>query len=234
MIPSWPWWIWVVIGLVGLLFIILEGAYRLVSQKEDERKAMEERAIKAEEKLTTKIILTLQDCLFSDGYLFMKLAICNDGYKILTLKSVIIITADKKHLLMIQQNTASLDNNYNNILNTESISEITDKPLPEYEGVTYEPDATDEMTIKQSFNLEEYLKEKNMENIKKMPLGIIIGITDYKGLLHPVTYYPCCEINIREDGGIGIQINHKPFEKILREGETNIVKSWREGGHGCD
>ncbi|MGA9755051.1 MAG: hypothetical protein WBV23_07895 [Desulfobaccales bacterium] len=38
MIPSWPWWIWVIICLSGLGLITLEGAYRLICQKEEEFK----------------------------------------------------------------------------------------------------------------------------------------------------------------------------------------------------
>lgn len=228
MIPTWPWWVWLVIGLVGLIFIILEGAYRLVSQKDAEYKAMEERAIKAEEKLTTKIILSLLDCYLSaDGFLCMELSLCNDGYKQWTIENVNIITADRNHLLRIQNSANSLDNNYNNILRPDCISDIYKNPVPGKYNLTYNPNETDEMTIKEPFNVNEYLKDKNIQYIKKMPFGIIMIIRDYKGLQHFVDYYPCCEIYIREDGGIGTQINHKPFEKILKEGETNIVKSWR-------
>ncbi|MFZ0050424.1 MAG: hypothetical protein WAK96_01485, partial [Desulfobaccales bacterium] len=97
MIPSWSWWIWVVIGLAGLLLIVLEGAYRLItskdnefndqlSQKENAYKAMEERVLKAEEQLTTKVILSLKDCLLSGDRLYMMVGICNDGCKRFTVE----------------------------------------------------------------------------------------------------------------------------------------------------
>lgn len=215
------------------LFIIILTARAIIRAMYDDRqdlylsyKSMEERTIKAEEKLTTKIILSLLGCSVSDDYLYVKLSLCNDGYKSFTIELVNIITASRPHLLKIQNSNASLDNNYNNILSTDCINEISKQPAPE-RSIIYNPDDIDEMTIQQSFNVKEYLKENSIENINKMPLGIIIRLRDYKGLQHFVNYYPCCELNIGEDGEIRTYIIHKPFEKIIKEGETNIVKSWQ-------
>lgn len=190
-------------------------------------KEVEERTIKAEEKLITKIIIYLKDCILnSDGYLYMKLSLCNDGYKQWTIETVNIITADKNHLLKIQNPNICIDNNYNNILNIECISSISQEDTSEFD-IPFNPDDTKVITIKKLFNVKEYLKDKNIDKIKKMPLGIMMRVRDYKGLQYFVDYYPCCELNIGEDNKIRTYIIHKPFEKILKEGETSIVKSWR-------
>lgn len=220
-------WVSVPFIVIILLYAIMRAIYEDRNELYMAYKAAEERAIKAEEKLTTKIIIYLKDCvLSSDGNLYMKLSLCNDGYKKWTIETAIIITSDKSHLLKIQNRNACLDNNYNNILNNECISSISQEDTSEYD-IPFNPDDTQVITLKQLFNIQMYLKNKDIENIKKMPLGIRMRIRDYRGLQHFVDYYPCCELYIGEDGKIRTCIIHKPLEKILKEGETNIVKSWR-------
>jgi hypothetical protein len=224
------WQSWTILGLAILLLLTLESAYRLLKKKEEDFSvnyiAIEERALNAEEKLTTKIILSLVDCIVKDDNLHMKLSVCNDGYKSWTIEFFNIITADKKHLLEIKTTNGSLENAYNSILNTNCIMGIS-KKSPPLQTIAYKPDDIDEITIKEPFNLLKYLKENEIEGIKRLPLGIILGVRDYKGLQHLVYYYPCCEITLLTEEKVGCNIIHKPFEKILKEGETNVVQSWR-------
>jgi hypothetical protein len=225
------WQIWTIIGLAGLLILTLESAYRLITKKEEEYnvtyKGVEKRAIKAEEKLNTKIILSMQNCSYLEGHLYMKFSLCNDGYKSFTLETITIITTPKEHLLRIQNPSVCLENNYNNILSNEFISEISQQPVPE-RNLMYNPDDTDIIELKELFNLKQYLIANNIEHIKKMPLGLIMRVMDYKGLSYFIYYYPCCEIYIGEDREMsGSHIIHKPEEFILQEGESNISKTWQ-------
>ncbi len=175
---------------------------------------------KIEKKISTKIIASILALSPSTGFLTMKISFTNDGNIDYQIDTAYMITMDRNSLLMINESNMDLGdiyNNINNMLNHDKISilESTIQQKPNFPKLL-KPGDLWVSELKEPFDLKNYFEEHNLINIKRMPIGVMVRIIDYKGTIRFAWFYNS-EIVVREDGeNYIIRTIHKPIELILK------------------
>jgi hypothetical protein len=158
-------------------------------------------------KRSSILILSLKSFIIVDtkGQLSMELLFHNDGDKEFTIERVGIYFPPGNILSKLNEND-TIDNNYNN------------KPIMSYvkghlsyvgRGCKLPPDfpkvlksGLHPLKLDIPFVVSEYYKEQQLVNIKRLVVGIMISISDYKGKSHELFIPPIIQIDIINDSEI--------------------------------
>jgi len=149
-----------------------------------------------------KIMASILNCSpTSDGYLSMKIALSNPGNREAIFETATLVAPSRENLIRINEDPdASINNGYNNKLNTDSNFINQTAPNSELPRLL-KPGEMFLTDIRASFDIKEYLQKNYLtdKNIKKIPVGISFKLIDYDGQEKNTFITACAEILINNN-----------------------------------
>jgi hypothetical protein len=116
------------------------------------------------------------------GYLDMRVTFTNDSIKSVVIDLAYLVTADINTILKINKQDIVIKENY---INSLTKFEPIDKSFPQKPNLPKTLTAGEVWVtnIKESFSLASYLKDHQLQGVRRIPVGIMIRLINYKGIM---------------------------------------------------
>jgi len=223
-LPNWVTWPGVSIGILFIIWGILPGHQKIpngpailfivciagIVGSIAWYNTINQRLSKTQ--IISKLILSVKDIEITDpkAELTMNLLFNNDGTKEYIIDNLFMITPGNS--MSTLGDNDNLLNNFNGKVKLEyKLADGTIVYPAGYYGVgaiksdfprVLKVGELYPLQINIPFKVNEFLKEKKLLNIKKIPIGLIIWAINYKGQKYEITTYPIAELYIINDNEI--------------------------------